>query len=503
VGTVGAAGRSPWIVGSRSEVEVSPVVLRGGIATRSPVISGGALVWGAAIGLAAVVYGTAIATGNVELLLAGGMCLAIPLAFAWRLDVGVLLLVLARPSLDLFAERSLASVAGLELNPASVLAVLVIAIGVPYMIERWRELRHAAAVGPYLAFAAVAAVGILVAPSKGSAVTEWLRMFSILVTYSLAFLATSSRAAVRRLLSAIIVSALVPAFVGVWQFSRGGAVVIGEFNRSTGTFVHPDPYGIYLALVIVTALAVALGGRGRWRWLSLFALAPLGIAIVGSYTRTAWVMVALGMIVLGAIRYRILLALAPVVVVLLVLLVPTTSSRFNDIRDPRQTTYGTGNSFQFRVTLWRENLPKAREKPLTGLGLNAIRQNDSHAEPVHSDYVRSLVETGVFGFAAYLWLLLAAAFGCVHSLRRVGRSGSRTLRIAALSGLTVSICYMLASGDSNLMTQVAVSGTAWTLIACGHAAGRSGVANQIDARQSPALLPNALLARCKTPTPGS
>jgi O-antigen ligase len=464
--------RSPWIVGPRSEVEVSTAVVRQADVSHSLAASGGALVWGAAIGLAAAIYGVAIATGNVELLLAGGMSLAIPLAFAWRLDVGVLLLVLARPSLDLFAERSLASVAGLQLNPASVLAVLVIAIGVPYMVERWRELRHAAAIRPYLLFAAVAAVGILVAPSKGSAATEWLRMFSILVTYSLAFLATSSRAAVRRLLSAIVVSALLPAFVGAWQFSRGGTVAIGDFNRSTGTFLHPDPYGIYLGLVIVTALAVALGGRGRWRWLSLLALAPLGIAIVGSYTRTAWVMVALGMIVLGVIRYRILLALAPAVVVLLALAVPTTSSRFNDIRDPRQTTYGTGNSFQFRVALWRENLPKAREKPLTGLGLNAIVQTNSNAERVHSDYVRSLVETGVFGFAAYLWLLIAAVFGCARNLRRIGRSGSRTLRIAALSGLTAAICYMLASGDSNLMTQVAVSGTAWTLIACGHAAGR-------------------------------
>jgi O-antigen ligase len=159
-------------------------------------------------------------------------------------------------------------------------------------------------------------------------------------------------------------------------------------------------------------------------------------------------------------------------VVLVALAIPTTSSRFNDIRAPRQTTYGTGNSFQFRVTLWRENLPKAREKPLTGLGLNAIAQTNSNAERVHSDYVRSLVETGVFGFAAYLWLLIAAVLGCARNLRRIGRSGSRTLRVGALSGLTVAICYMVASGDSNLMTQVAVSGTAWTLIACGHAAGR-------------------------------
>src|SRR5437879_4361331 len=78
--------------------------------------------------------------------------LAIALLFAWRLEAGVLLLVLARPSLDVFADRSLASYHGLALNPASVLAVLVIGIGVPYMVEAWRRLRTAPVILPYLLF---------------------------------------------------------------------------------------------------------------------------------------------------------------------------------------------------------------------------------------------------------------------------------------------------------------------------------------------------------------
>ena len=68
----------------------------------------------------------------------------------------------------------------------------------------------------YLAFAIIAAVGIPIAPSAGSATTEWLRMFSILVTYALAFLAASSAAGSARLLVAIVLSALVPAIVGIW-----------------------------------------------------------------------------------------------------------------------------------------------------------------------------------------------------------------------------------------------------------------------------------------------
>ena len=125
--------------------------------------------------MALAVYLVAIASGRGDLMVAGGLALAVPLLFAVRLEAGVLLIVVARPTLDIFADRSFASVGGLQLNPASVLALLVIAIGVPYMIERAGDLRRAPGIYPYLAFAAIAALGIPVAPVFGSAATEWFR----------------------------------------------------------------------------------------------------------------------------------------------------------------------------------------------------------------------------------------------------------------------------------------------------------------------------------------
>jgi O-antigen ligase len=379
--------------------------------------------------------------------------------------------VLIRPSLDLWADRNVASVGGAQLNPASILAVLTIAVGVPYMIERWPELRRAVAIRAYLVFAAIAAIGVPLAPSITGAATEWLRLAGILVTYALAFLAASHRRALARLLAAAIASAAIPAAVGVAQWLHGSTRAVGDLNRTTGTFLHPDPYGIYLALVVVAALAVVLAGRSLWRWAALAVMAMASAALVLSYTRTGWVMVVLGVVVLGVVRYRWLLVVLPVVLVIAVAAVPGVSARVHELTKPSEVTYSTGDSFQSRVALWRENLPKAQQRPLIGLGFGAIVDSSSDSAHVHSDYVRALVETGLFGFLAFLWLLLAAVVGCARSLHR-SAGGSRVLIAASLAGLAASVCYLLASGDSNLMTQAAVSGTAWTLIACGHAAGR-------------------------------
>jgi O-antigen ligase len=436
--------------------------------------TGGPLVWLTSLAMAVVIYGVAVASGRASLLIAGGLAMAIPLIFAVRLEAGVLLIILLRPMLDVFADRTLASVGGLKLNPASVLAVLVIAIGVPYMVERAAELRRAPSIVPYLGFAAIAAVGIPVAPSSGSAMTEWFRLMSILVIYALAYLAASSAAAVRRLLVVILLSAVAPVVVGLEQLARGGTRQIGDYHRLTGTFLHPDPYGIYLSLIAVTAAAVALAVRSRGGWMAALAFLAAAVALYGSYTRTGWVLVGLGLLVLGAVRHRWLLIAVPVAAVLALTQVHSTSARFSDISNPRvaAVTRRPGNSFNSRINLWRENLPYARQKPLTGEGLNFIVERTSNQAHVHSDYVRALVETGMFGFVAYVVLLLSAVGGSVWALARSRTSTSPTLRTAALAGVATSACYLVASGDSNLMTQVAVSGTAWAMFACAHAVGR-------------------------------
>jgi putative inorganic carbon (hco3(-)) transporter len=418
-------------------------------------------------------YGIGLASGRSELLLAAGLGLAVPLVFAWRLEAGVLLLVLSRPSLDVFADRSLASFHGLALNPASVLAVLVIAIGVPYMVEDWRRLRTAPVIAPYLLFAAIAVPGILVAPATGNAVTEWLRLCAILVTYALAYLAADTPAAVARLLAAIVASALIPAAAGIGQWAHGTTHTIGDLNRATGTFLQPDPYGIYLAIATLAALTMVFAARGIWRWPALVVMVVASGALVVSYTRTGWVMVVLGAFVLGLVRYRLLLLAVPVLVAA-ALLVPGVQSRVQSVNQTQEIQYGTGNSFQSRVTLWEQNLPKAQQKPLTGLGLGAIVQESDTASHVHSDYVRAAVETGVFGLVAYIWLLIGALVGCLGALRWARRSRSTPLLAAALAGVAASAAYLLASGDSNLMNQSAVSGTGWALFACAHAAGRLG-----------------------------
>ncbi|MDX6553639.1 MAG: hypothetical protein QOH74_2127 [Gaiellales bacterium] len=445
--------------------------------TMSRPVRGDALVWGTLVVSTVALYAVALVRQEPGLLFAAAGAAFLQLVFAWRLEAGVLLIVAARPALDLWSDHTVASVGGSDLNAASMLGLFVILIGTPYVIERWSEVRHAPALKPFIAFALIAAVGIAVAPAKGVAATEWLRMCSILMTYALAYLAAlSSRAAVYRLVWAVALSAALPVAVGLWQWAHGSGRLIGGLHRVTGTFLHPDPYGIYLALVIAAILPL-LFRRPALAVVGTIAMLPLTAVLIASSTRTGWVMVLLAVLAVGMIRHRVLLAVTPLALLVLVLAVPSLTARFDDITNPKQTSYGPGSSLHSRIGFWRDNLPKARQKPLTGLGLGAIVYQSEDSAHVHSDFVRALVETGVFGFVAYLWLLAAALGGCWRSFRRLRGSPDRVLEGVALGGVATGICFLLASSDSNLITQVAVAGTAWAMFAAAHAAGRFAPAN--------------------------
>jgi hypothetical protein len=82
------------------------------------------------------------------------------------------------------------------------------------------------------------------------------------------------------------------------------------------------------------------------------------------------------------------------------------------------------------------------------------------------------VELGVPGLVFFTWLLFGSVNACMRSLKRATAARDPALTALSLGALAATSTYVLMSFDSNLMTQVAVSGTLWTVAAVGHAAGR-------------------------------
>jgi O-antigen ligase len=417
---------------------------------------------------------------------------AIPfvILFAIRPAWGVYAIIIMRPSMDLWADRSLANVGSVSINPASALALLFIAVGGAYLLENRHLVREAPSTVPYIGLAVMAALSVAVAPSKGGAITETLRLLSVAVLYMSAWTVVRDREGLKRMVVALLASLVVPTALALWQFAHGGSTVIGEVGRSAGTFLQPDPFGIFMGFMAAFIVPLMLCTRLRSRWLLVLVAPAVAGALIASYTRTGWVGFVFALFVLALIRYRSLLVIGPLLLVLMAAAVPSTVHRFSDLTSGR-THYGPGNSLRARLDLWRQNLPRVEHNPVLGNGFKAIVEDTAGTRQVgvnvqegahsHSDFVRAIVELGVPGFVFFCWLLFGMWAACRRAYRRARQAGDDVLAALALGSLIAASAYVLMSFDSNLMTQVAVSGTFWTVAAVGHAAGRVELARPHDA----------------------
>ena len=219
--------------------------------------------------------------------------------------------------------------------------------------------------------------------------------------------------------------------------------MIGLVGRSAGTFLQPDPFGIFMGFMLrVHGAAAALQAAAVPVDPVVLATPLVLVALVASYTRTGWVGCLFGLLVLALMRYRALLVIGPLVLVLVAAAVPSTVHRFSDLTSGR-THYGPGNSLRARLDLWRTNLPKVEHDPVLGNGFKSIvedttatqggRRQRVQGAHSHSDFVRAVVELGVPGLVFFCWLLFGMWAACRRSYRRARKGRDRVLE-ARLAG---------------------------------------------------------------------
>jgi O-antigen ligase len=307
----------------------------------------------------------------------------------------------------------------------------------------------------------VSAVGLLVAltvaatqspdlSTSGNYVVRTLTAVVLLVTLEQL---VRTRAQVRRLFAALMISAAVPLLVGGYQAATGDYSRSADgLGRLTGTFIHPNTFGFYLVMVLATALATFRYVNSVERLGLALLLVVGGVELVMTYSRGSWVAFGVAALVIGLVQTRALLLLLPVGAAAIWTWVPSVVTRVTDLNRQESAIGTPGNSLLWRFDQWGKSLDLVGNHYLTGVGPG---MSDSLIElPPHNDVVRVYTEAGTFGLATYVTLLVvlvAAAVGCVRSSRRGGLA--RSLTVAFLG---IAICFVIDSLGANLLGQVVV-----------------------------------------------
>jgi len=251
--------------------------------------------------------------------------------------------------------------------------------------------------------------------------------------------------------------------MGVWgivQYVQGGG---SPDLRISGPISSYMTYAGWLMVVVLVLWAeLVLQPRGRW-WYLLPASAIGSTALVLSYTRSAWVGLVLGLLMLAAVWQRRLLLLYPLVAILVWVAVPrAVLDRALSIFDlEQQANYD-------RVCMMISGVQMIRDRPLTGVGLDMVRRiyplyrrDDAprwRTPHLHNNVLQIAAERGLPALAAYLWLLGAfftATWRGLPQLRGPSRAAAAATLIAVV-GVTAAGMFEYNFWDAEIQYLVLV-----------------------------------------------
>ena len=405
----------------------------------------------AGVTIAAVVIGTvltvAIGTAPLEFMLPGVAGFAFLIGMLIAPVLGLYGLLFAIPFSPTFGVED----AGFSISAFEPLALLTILFWLVRGLTR-REifLPREGLFGALIVLLSVLFLAGGGATSYPLAIKETLKWVLLVLAYIFTRVTVQDDQSARRVLAVLFLAGAAQALWGVIQFGLGigpPAFAIGGFMRAYGNFGQPNPFAGYIGTILPLTLAMSLVPHpGRFRAVALLALGMTGLGILVSFSRGAWLGLAISVgVMLLAWSPRARRLVPPFVVVLLVVIVlgmfnalpPVIANRIQSVTDNfgvfdvRAVTLTSDNfAVVERMAHWQAGWAIFVDHPILGVGPGnypAVYPNyyippwEAPLGHAHNYYLNMAAEAGVFGLVALLLVLFIAV-----------RAVRRRLRVASL-----------------------------------------------------------------------
>ncbi|MCS7251061.1 MAG: O-antigen ligase family protein [Anaerolineae bacterium] len=188
-------------------------------------------------------------------------------------------------------------------------------------------------------------------------------------------------------------------------------------ERAIGTAVDPNLLGATLATLILLTLPQIFASQPMWpRPLIALFLGTMGLALLLTFSRGAFIGTATAVLALSLFRYRRLLPMIVVGLILLFLLPVTQDFAQHLLAGLRGEDLAT----RMRFGEYRDALTLIMRYPLFGVGFAGVPDVDLYIK-VASIYLLLAVQMGLVGLGIFL-LVIAAFFGMAWNARHIVRN---------------------------------------------------------------------------------
>jgi O-antigen ligase len=304
---------------------------------------------------------------------------------------------------------------------------------------------------PLVAYAAVTLVSAAASPDPRASFIDSKQLVVFLLVPMVYQFARGDRA--RTVLQVIITVGAASAAWGIVQYGLLNYDNLGQ--RPQGVLSHYMTYSGLLLLVAAATVARLLFDDHDRGWPAVVTPALL-VAIVLSFTRSAWVGAAVAVTLLVAMKDIRLLPVIPMVAATFLLVAPPQiANRFYSMFDPQDPTS------RDRIAMLREGAAMIQAHPLTGVGPNMVEKvYERYRDPtavekvnphLHNVPMQIAAERGLPALAIWTWFVAVAGFDLIRLQRRTRHKALAAAALAALAGMLAAGLFEHNFGDSEFL----------------------------------------------------
>lgn len=313
-------------------------------------------------------------------------------------------------------------------------------------------------------FGLISFASVLYALNKGAAISEGIRFMEyVLIFYFI--LIICDKKTIKSALKLFYVSMIAASIFGLFQFvfSKNTEFLTGGFfgrTRIYATFENPNYWGAAVNIVIFYPLLNILEKKNIKTNLLIFTLFFFNLFFCS--TRGSWLGFAIGVFVIGIIKYR-KQAVYSLGLFALMFILPITRNRFLQVLNISE-----------RFQLWKTGLMMFKENPLLGVGNgNYIYRYErfvkrEHRElylgrstfSVHNSYIKMLAELGIFGGITFT-VMYGSLFNLVVKVYKY----SIKYKKVALAFIGFGASYLFQNLFNNLVFIPQLNVFVWIIIA--------------------------------------
>ncbi len=280
----------------------------------------------------------------------------------------------------------------------------------------------------------------------------------------------------KRILNILVLTGFLVSLYGIYQYIIAVEIPSHWTDNNEGyvrtrvfsIFTTPNMLGGYLALLIPLSVGMFFSEKNRFRRIYLgISAVSMGLSILFTMSRQGWLALILVIIVYVWFKNRKLFIPAVIGMVALfvfcMFFVPSVSSRISYLLSP---AYFQSSSSGGRVYRAIEGFELFRQNFWTGMGLGqfggsvALSHKLNGTFSMDNYYLKTAVEMGVFGLAAFVILVYNTIAWCSRAISKIKDEAQKDWVRGITAGLVGVIFYNVTE---NMMEIPLISSYFWML----------------------------------------